>query len=213
MLWPSKFRWRNEHEKNQTGLGGHVAAIKSQGVSTTNYAQQHALARSTLYYWQNKLQRTSTESSKPDTARTPAQSSKFIALRLSEPLHPVSPTPTICTLVYREPIDFRKDRDGWQHIAVVSGDQVLPDGDGRMRVNPAQGFACCAPAQQVTQVGCRSPTAGRGVSLRHRLRSFRAAWTGLAAKFCRKNWHKLSLWSSRCLRCPAVSSTAEAHSG
>lgn len=77
----------------------HVAAIKTQGISTTDYARQHGLAKPTLYRWQNKLQRTSTEISKPDTLRTPAQPGKFISLRLSEPLRPVSPTPTNCTLI------------------------------------------------------------------------------------------------------------------
>ena len=86
-------------KKTKQDWAGHVAAIKSQGISTTNYAQQHALTRSTLYYWQNKLQRTSTESSKPDTARTPAQSSKFIALRVSEPQRIMPVAPTHCTLV------------------------------------------------------------------------------------------------------------------
>lgn len=33
----------------------HLAAIKTQGISTVAYARQHSLARSTLYRWQRKL--------------------------------------------------------------------------------------------------------------------------------------------------------------
>jgi hypothetical protein len=77
----------------------HVAAIKAQGISATDYARQHGLAKSTLYRWQNKLRRASTESSKPDTPRAPAQPGKFIALRLSEPQRLMPTEPTHCTLV------------------------------------------------------------------------------------------------------------------
>ena len=77
----------------------HVAAIKAQGISTIDYARQHGLAKSTLYLWQKKLRRSSSETAKPDTPRVPAQPGKFIALRLSEPQHPVPLAPTHCTLV------------------------------------------------------------------------------------------------------------------
>jgi len=78
---------------------GHVAAIKAQGISTIDCAQQHALARSTLYHWQNKLRRAGAETSKPDKSTAPTQPSKFIALRMSDPQRLVPPTPTNCTLV------------------------------------------------------------------------------------------------------------------
>ena len=77
----------------------HVAAIKAQGISTIAYAQQHALARSTLYRWQKELQLVATEIPKPDKPMPPAQSSKFITLRMSEPQRLAPPTPAQCTLV------------------------------------------------------------------------------------------------------------------
>lgn len=86
-------------KKAKQDWAGHVAAIKAQGISSIDYAQQHGLARSTLYHWQNKLQRASTEISKPDTLTEHAQPSKFIALRMSEPQRLAPPTPTHCTLV------------------------------------------------------------------------------------------------------------------
>jgi hypothetical protein len=86
-------------KKTKQDWAGHVAAIKAQGISTIDYAQQHALARSTLYHWQNKLRRAGAETSKPDKSTAPTQASKFIALRMSEPQRLVPPTPTNCTLV------------------------------------------------------------------------------------------------------------------
>ena len=77
----------------------HVAAIKAQGISTIAYAQQHALARSTLYRWQKELQLVATEIPKPDKPMPPAQSSKFITVRMSEPQRLAPPTPAQCTLV------------------------------------------------------------------------------------------------------------------
>jgi len=86
-------------KKAKQDWASHVAAIKAQGLSTTHYARQHGLAKSTLYLWQNKLQRASAEVSKPGTPRAPAQPSKFIALRLSEPQRLMPTEPTHCTLV------------------------------------------------------------------------------------------------------------------
>lgn len=76
----------------------HVAAIKAQGISTTDYARQHGLAKSTLYLWQKKLRPASAEIAKPDTPRAPALTSKFIALRLNEPQCLMPAAPTHCTL-------------------------------------------------------------------------------------------------------------------
>lgn len=86
-------------KKTKQDWAGHVAAIKAQGISATDYARQHGLAISTLYRWQHKLQRTSTGISKPDKLATPAPPSKFIALRMSEPQSLIPPPPTHCTLI------------------------------------------------------------------------------------------------------------------
>ena len=86
-------------KKVKQDWAGHIAAIKDQGISTTDYARQHGLAESTLYRWKSKLQRVSTDCTKAGALTAPAQPSKFIALRLSEPQHPVPLAPTHCTLV------------------------------------------------------------------------------------------------------------------
>ena len=86
-------------KKAKQDWAGHVAAIKAQGISTIDYARQHGLAKSTLYLWQRRLQRASSEIAKPDTLRAPAQPGKFIALRLSEPQRLMPAEPTHCTLV------------------------------------------------------------------------------------------------------------------
>ncbi len=80
---------------------GHVQAIKTLGISTSAYAQQHGLARSTLYRWQHKLK--SAPSIDADTNVAPLQatpkSSKFVALRISETDCTTPPAPVHCTLV------------------------------------------------------------------------------------------------------------------
>jgi len=86
-------------KKTKQDWAGHVAAIKDQGISATDYARQHGLAESTLYRWKSKLQRVSTDCTKAEALTAPAQPSKFIALRLSEPQHPVPLALTHCTLV------------------------------------------------------------------------------------------------------------------
>jgi transposase-like protein len=78
---------------------GHVAAIKDQGISASDYARQHGLAESTLYRWKSKLQRVSADRTKAEALTAPAQPSKFIALRLSEPQRIMAAAPTHCTLV------------------------------------------------------------------------------------------------------------------
>ena len=86
-------------KKAKQDWAGHVAAIKDQGISATDYAQQHGLAESTLYRWKSKLQRAATDRTKPETLTAPAQPSKFIALRLSKPQSIMPAEPTHCTLV------------------------------------------------------------------------------------------------------------------
>ena len=86
-------------KKAKQDWAGHVAAIKDQGISTTDYARQHGLAESTLYRWKSKLQRVSTDRTKAEMLTAPAQPSKFIALRLSESQRLTPPAPTHCTLV------------------------------------------------------------------------------------------------------------------
>ena len=85
-------------KKAKQDWASHVAAIKAQGISTTDYARRHGLAKSTLYRWQRKLQRASSQIAKPDNVRAPAPS-KFIALRMSEPQRIMPTEPTHCTLV------------------------------------------------------------------------------------------------------------------
>lgn len=80
----------------------HVAAIKSQGISTSAYAKQHGLARSTLYSWQSKLKTNSTTPTPAPPVERPVAlkpPSKFVTLRLREPAHISPPAPTPCTLV------------------------------------------------------------------------------------------------------------------
>ena len=86
-------------KKTNQDWAGHVAAIKDQGISATDYARQHGLAESTLYRWKSKLQRASTDRTKAETLTAPAQPSKFIALRLSEPERIMPAALTHCTLV------------------------------------------------------------------------------------------------------------------
>ena len=57
----------------------HVAAAKLESIPASQYARNHGLAVSALYYWQQKLK------SKTD-ALTTEPASKFVALRVAEPL-------------------------------------------------------------------------------------------------------------------------------
>ena len=60
----------------------HVAAIKSQGVTTSAYARQHGISLSALYYWQRKLELEIAPHSM--ALAVPKPQSKFVALRVSD---------------------------------------------------------------------------------------------------------------------------------
>jgi hypothetical protein len=79
----------------------HVEALKNLDISTSVYARQHGLERSTLYRWQNKLK--SARYIDADTNAEPLAAiqppSKFVALRISEPVRVTPPASMHCTLV------------------------------------------------------------------------------------------------------------------
>jgi transposase-like protein len=77
----------------------HIEAIKTQGISTRAYANRHDLGLSALYYWQRKLKLTSPVHAEAGALAVTRASSKFVALRLSEPERVVPPASTHCTLV------------------------------------------------------------------------------------------------------------------
>lgn len=77
----------------------HIEAIKTQGISTRAYAKRHDMTLSSLYYWQRKLKSAPPVATKAEPAATAKQSSKFVALRITEPERVVPPAPTHCTLV------------------------------------------------------------------------------------------------------------------
>lgn len=69
---------------------GHVAAIKSQGVTTSAYARQHGISLSALYYWQRKLELEMAPHSMVLAVAKPQ--SKFVALRVSDALAQIGPS-------------------------------------------------------------------------------------------------------------------------
>jgi hypothetical protein len=69
----------------------HVAAIKREGISTIEYAKQHALAAKSLYRWQRKLNATAT------VTASPSHGEAFVALRVANPV--VGQPLTRCTLM------------------------------------------------------------------------------------------------------------------
>jgi len=86
-------------KKEKHDWSGHVAAIKTQGISTRAYARQYGLALSSLYYWQRKLQPTSTGHAKVKPVAANTQVGKFVALRVSTSACEVARPATECTLV------------------------------------------------------------------------------------------------------------------
>ena len=64
----------------------HVAAVKLEAISASEYARRHGLSIAALYYWQRKL-KLNAEMSEA------GQASKFVALRVA------AERPTSCTLV------------------------------------------------------------------------------------------------------------------
>ena len=77
----------------------HIEAIKFQGITTSAYARQHDLALATLYYWQRKLQSSTTAGTTVEPMTAPRRPSKFLALTVGDPMHNVSRSQTPCTLV------------------------------------------------------------------------------------------------------------------
>jgi hypothetical protein len=77
----------------------HIEAIKTQAISTRAYAKRHGIALSALYYWQRKLKSALPVATKAAPVAVAKPSSKFVALRLSEPERMVPPAPMHCTLV------------------------------------------------------------------------------------------------------------------
>lgn len=77
----------------------HVAAVKSQAISTRAYAQQHSLALSTLYYWQHKLKTTAVMPANSEPTTATRQPSKFVALHVKAAAATARPIATHCTLV------------------------------------------------------------------------------------------------------------------
>ncbi len=64
----------------------HVAAVKLEAISASEYARLHGLSVTALYYWQHKLK------SKAGASEA-GQESKFMALRVAVQ------RPNLCTLV------------------------------------------------------------------------------------------------------------------
>lgn len=64
----------------------HLAAIKTQGASTSAYARRHQLSLACLYYWRSKLQSGLAPPSVPVPvlAIGPKPQSKFVALHLTD---------------------------------------------------------------------------------------------------------------------------------
>jgi len=86
-------------EKARNDWSNHIEAIRTQGISTRAYAKGHDLGLSALYYWQRKLKSTPAVDRKAEPLAANRSSSKFIALRKSEPERAAPPAPTHCTLV------------------------------------------------------------------------------------------------------------------
>jgi len=88
-------------QKAKQDWPSHVEAIKTLGISTSAYARQYGLTRSTLYLWQNKLKSAPAvyADTKAESLAVSQQPSKFVALRINESERGTPPTPTHCILV------------------------------------------------------------------------------------------------------------------
>lgn len=73
----------------------HIAAIKTQGDSTSAYARRHKISLASLYYWQRKLQ----SQAAPHPVAAPKPKGKFVALRVSDAALNMAPPLWRCTLV------------------------------------------------------------------------------------------------------------------
>jgi transposase-like protein len=86
-------------KKAKHDWSNHVAAIKTQGISTSAYAKRHGLALSTLYYWQRKLQAARADQAKVGSGAATRHPGKFVALHVREPGCEVPRLTTGCALV------------------------------------------------------------------------------------------------------------------
>ncbi len=86
-------------KKAKHDWSGHVAAVKTQGISTSAYARRQGLALSTLYYWQRKLQSASAGHAKVKPVAATKPSGKFVALHVRDLGGEVQRPTTSCTLV------------------------------------------------------------------------------------------------------------------
>src|SRR5665811_770866 len=86
-------------KKAKHDWSNHVAAIKTQGISTSAYAKQHGLALSTLYYWQRKLQAATTIHAPVKPVSATKHPGKFLALRVNDLGCEVPRSTTGCALV------------------------------------------------------------------------------------------------------------------
>ena len=86
-------------KKASLDWSGHVAAIKTQDISTSAYARRHDLALSTLYDWQRKLQPASAGHAKVEPVAATRHPGKFVALRVRDLGGDVARPTTGCTLV------------------------------------------------------------------------------------------------------------------
>jgi transposase-like protein len=79
----------------------HLAAIKTQGVATSEYASQHGISLTSLYYWRSKLlsESLSPLASAP-VATEPKPQSKFVTLRVGDAVPEMSASLPCCTLVW-----------------------------------------------------------------------------------------------------------------
>lgn len=76
---------------------GHVAAVKRETLSASEYARRHGISVAALYYWQHKL-KTATASTpkKVSTLARPAHAASFVELRV---LDKQVMAACLCTLV------------------------------------------------------------------------------------------------------------------
>lgn len=77
----------------------HIAAIKLQGITTSDYARQHGLALATLYYWQRKLRSAPAVGAPLEPTAAPRRPSKFIALSVGDHIHGMARSGSPCILV------------------------------------------------------------------------------------------------------------------
>ena len=78
----------------------HITAIKSQGGTASDYARRHDLALASLYYWKRKLQLAPTALSASEPVTAPKISSKFVSLRVRDPVQDMAQSAWPCTLVF-----------------------------------------------------------------------------------------------------------------